>query len=549
MKKLLSFFRENEYVLYVGAALLLIPIYLLNLGQGAIAMDEPTRALVALEMMFSGNYITPTIFGDFYYNKPPFYNWILVTLFTLTGDESEWMIRLPAVISLFLFGWSIYRIMKPHAGWQASALAAFMFITCGRMLTLSSMIGHIDIFYSWLTFLNFMLIYHFFQQENWWALFLLSYLITAITFLCKGLPSIVFQGITLLTVFSYRKKFWKLFSVQHITSGLLFLGILGLYFWAYSQYNSLETYFPTLWNESSKRTLIEKSHWETIIHIFTFPFETLMHLLPWSLLVIFCFQKRFWKRVWNSPFFTYCIWITGTNIIIYWLSPETHPRYLFMLYPMLFTLMAVAYFEFSNHMAWGKKLLEGLFLFGSGVVALAVWTIPFLENIQSKTTFLDSIQEIHVISELPHANLKMVFLFVVLAVSIWLFTQLPKQRMIMFVIILLWVRLGFNWYIVMHRALTGQIAQYRLHGIHVAQLTADEPLYLMEGYIFNHDLTYYISRERQKILPKSSTIEPNTFYICADHLLKGKSYVLYHKFETRHSRTPVNLVKFNHSSE
>ncbi len=549
MKRLLSYLEENEYILYVAAAVLLVPIYLLNLGEGAIAMDEPTRVLVALEMMFSGNYVTPTIFGDFYYNKPPLYNWILIGFFSASGDSSEWMVRLPAVLSLFLYGWSIYRIMKTHIGWKAAALTAFMFLTCGRMLILSSMIGHIDIFYSWLTFLNFMLIYHFYEKENWWMLFLCSYLITAITFMSKGLPSIVFQGITLLTIFSYRKNFWKLFSIQHIVSGLMFQALVGLYFWAYSGYNSLETYFVTLWTESSKRTMIEKSQWDTIIHIFTFPFEALMHVLPWSLLVIFCFQKAFLQKVKSTPFLTYCVWITFTNIIIYWLSPDTHTRYLFMLHPLIFMLMAVAYFEFGDQMKRGKKILEGLFLFGAVVVGVAVWAIPFLKNIKASTTLLDTVDQIEVISDLPYANLKMVVLFVLIASSVFLYVKLPKLRMIIFVLILLWVRLGFNWYILMHRAITGEISQYRAYGIEVAKITGDEPLYVMDGYTFNHDLTYYISRDRQKILPKSTTIEPNTFYICTDQQLEGKSYELFYEFETMHNRTPVNLVKFNHSSE
>ena len=41
------------------------------------ATDEAIRSLVALEMKLSGNLITPTLHGEYYYNKPPLYNWIL----------------------------------------------------------------------------------------------------------------------------------------------------------------------------------------------------------------------------------------------------------------------------------------------------------------------------------------------------------------------------------------------------------------------------------------------------------------------------------------
>ena len=70
--------------------------------------DEPTRALVAIEMMFSDNYWVPTIQGEFYYNKPPLYNWIIAGLFTVTGSMSEFIFRLPSVIPLLLFGLTIF---------------------------------------------------------------------------------------------------------------------------------------------------------------------------------------------------------------------------------------------------------------------------------------------------------------------------------------------------------------------------------------------------------------------------------------------------------
>lgn len=74
--------------------------------------DEPTRAIVTLEMMVKGNYITPTINGEFYYNKPPLFNWILAGFAYLTGNLNEVIFRLPTVISLLLFALAIFLIGK-----------------------------------------------------------------------------------------------------------------------------------------------------------------------------------------------------------------------------------------------------------------------------------------------------------------------------------------------------------------------------------------------------------------------------------------------------
>ena len=69
--------------LYILALLLLIPALFINLGMLAFIDDEGIRSLVALEMDLSGNLITPTLHGDYYYKKPPLYNWILLSWYQL----------------------------------------------------------------------------------------------------------------------------------------------------------------------------------------------------------------------------------------------------------------------------------------------------------------------------------------------------------------------------------------------------------------------------------------------------------------------------------
>ena len=66
---------RQRYIFYGVILVLLLPALLINLGLLTLINDEAIRGLVALEMQISGNYITPTLNGAFYYNKPPLYNW------------------------------------------------------------------------------------------------------------------------------------------------------------------------------------------------------------------------------------------------------------------------------------------------------------------------------------------------------------------------------------------------------------------------------------------------------------------------------------------
>ena len=292
MQKLENFLDRYPERGFFLLLLIALPAFFINLGLLPLFADEPTRANVALEMILTKNYSVPTIGGEYYYNKPPFYNWILAGVYQLSGPINEFNTRLPAIIPMFLFAVTIfYSVSFFLKSKHIALLSGLLFLVNGRMLIYDSMLGHIDIFYSWLTFASFILIYYFFEQKRWFWLFFISYLITAITFLCKGLPSVVFQGFTLIALLAYTGNFKKLISWQHILSGLFCLIIIGGYFLNYYQYNpNLEGYLSTIWDQSSKRTATEFGLLATALHMISFPFEHAGHLFPASLLLLFCFH-------------------------------------------------------------------------------------------------------------------------------------------------------------------------------------------------------------------------------------------------------------------
>ena len=529
MKQLVQYLRSHEWVLLAVCLLSILLAYFTNLGLNPMMADEPTRAVVAMEMIFSGNYIVPTINGELYYNKPPFYTWILAGLFQLFGTFSEWMVRIPSVVPLMLFGYTLFRVCRYYLSYQIGIYAGIMYVTCGRMLVYSGLLGHIDIFYSWLTFGSFVLILYLYERGQILGLFAVSYFLAAIGFLCKGLPSVVFQGITLLTFFIYQKDWKKLFGWQHILGGMVALAILGTYYALYFHQNpDLMGYFDNLWNESSKRTVLDKAWYESLLHPFTFPFEQVMHLLPWSLFVVFLFRKGMWQELMGHPFLKFCVLILGFNSIPYWLSPQTYPRYLFMLYPFVFILIAYGYDKYREHYPQLNKALEGLFFFAGLVLAVGVWAALFIDSV----------------SDVPLREVKTVGLFLAIVSSLYLFAKLPQQRFIIFTILMMLFRLGFDWFVLPHRYKEDGWRPMKDDGLKVAAQTIGSPLYVFPGFQWDHHITYYIERERKEILPISDVIQPDTYYICAERHLQGKSYTLHDTLYNRF-KEELYLVTFN----
>lgn len=478
--------RRLSIWIYTLAGFLLIPALLINLGLLTFIDDEAIRSLVALEMMLSGNYITPTLHGEFYYNKPPLFNWIIILFFRGFGQVNEFVARLPTVFAIFGYGATIYFFVRKHLGDHTALLAAFLFITCGRMLFYDSLLALIDITFSWCIFTLFMVIFHYLEKEKYLTLFILTYTLTAVGFLFKGLPAVVFQGITLLAYFSYRKKFWQLFSWQHVVGGLCFMAVLGSYYLTYHQYNDLGIVAQTLFTESSKRTAVTHGMGKTIQHLFTFPFELIYHFLPWSLLVVYLFHRSTKELLQASAFIRFCIIAFLANIIIYWVSVEVYPRYLLMLMPLVFILFAHLHSYHSQQNTIHYTLLRWLFL----VPIVAIVLMSFLPVILEQT------------QETPDLWVKTLSLILGLSIIAYAYWKLPGQQMPIMVLFLIVFRIGFDWFVLPDRNANDFGDVCRQTSRQVGAAYKSSPLQVWDAKLMQPTNSFYLTNERGAIIPQ-----------------------------------------------
>lgn len=59
--------------------------------------DEPVYGETAKEMIATGDWISPQIYGEFWYDKPPLFYWLEAVSFSIFG-VSTWAARLPSVL-------------------------------------------------------------------------------------------------------------------------------------------------------------------------------------------------------------------------------------------------------------------------------------------------------------------------------------------------------------------------------------------------------------------------------------------------------------------
>lgn len=368
---------------FIIAAMLLLPALLTNLGLVVFIDDEAIRSLVAQEMRWSGDFLVPTLHGDAYLNKPPLWNWLLALSFWLHGGAGEWAARLPTVVGLLGFTLTTYLFSRRHFGNKLAAVHALTVVTCGRMLFWDSFLALIDVTFSWVIYTQIMLLYYFGKGGRWWRAFAWTYALTAVAFMLKGLPAIVFQGISVFAIVGWQRSWGQLFRPAHLASGVGCLLLLSLYYLPYSARVDLLEVATRLFDESSKRTAVSKGLYETVSHLFSFPFEMAYHFLPWTVLLVYLISRGSWGALKANDFAAFCLVAFLANIPVYWLSPNVYPRYLLMLFPLLFASLLWLHQLHARRGSLTYRYLRYLLLGAMTVAAAGMFALPFITRLSS----------------------------------------------------------------------------------------------------------------------------------------------------------------------
>ena len=515
---------QNNYLIGI-ILILLVPALFINLGVSPLITDEATRGLVAFEMKQSGNLITPTIHGEYYFNKPPLYNWILLGFFNLFNQYSEWVLRLPALISLLIFGWIIYDTTRREMGARTGFMSALLFISCGRILFYDSMRGLIDLSFSMIVFLNFYLIYLFLKKKQYFTLYIASYFLTSAAFLMKGLPAVVFQALTLLAALAYFKSLRKLFHPSHLAGLAVFVLLVGGYYYLLWQDSREPEFFSRLVTQSTTRTFIRHGFWKTVQYIFMFPFEQVYHLLPWSILFVFLFSKSFYRRLLANSYQGYLALVFAVNIPVYWTSFGSHPRYIFMLYPILFILLSDYYYHLDRKDKF-YRIFWDIMLISFGLALILISGYFFTQSVSGS------------------GKAVIVYSFTLAAVLTAYFFMWKKRntRVEWMIISLLCLRIFFDLIVLPDREVNMPQYQEIQAAERIDEITRNRKLLLTPTAPVTHEFAFYMSTARNEIIRKDyGDLRDGVFYISddTDPLREGEFKIL--EFESSLDRSKLRM--------
>lgn len=495
--------------------LLLVGYFFFN-GEMGLRSEEPRRALTGAEALLGDNYLVPTIHGEPYYNKPPLYNWILASSFALHGNFSPNAARLPGVISIWLSALLLFLMARHHIDSITAMASALIYLSFADLLLYGSVnSGEIDLFFSLVTFAQAACIFHFGIKKNFMALFIGSYLLAAIGFLTKGLPSIAFQGLTLIPFMIQSKEWRKLISWSHLVGISVFLILVGGYFALYSRHGDALGYLVNLWSESSSKSANEKGAGDIFKALLNFPLQLIKITLPWCL-----FVWAGWKNRNKKPrFVSYSILFIAANIWLYWISPDLRDRYLYPFLPFIALILAYTVSKLISDPK-SDRLFSRISSSLAGILGIGFMVLPLFNVIPDSGSN-------HYLIPVMGAG------FLLLSIYQW---RRAQQSIVMIALVLGWLRLTYNVGILPIQAETGRSAHYVEQVSRIMEITQNQEIqWTGESYDIHPKLSLFGTTWYESVLtvppliafqvPYEYTFRTSKIMIYAERPVPGKWYL------------------------
>lgn len=250
-----------------------VAVIMIFLGIGGIPLldpDEPVYAETAREMLMEGDLLSPRIFGNYWYDKPPMYYWLVALAQCVFGDN-EFAARFPAGIMAFgttiLVYLSATKMFNERAGFWSSIVlvTSIEFFYLGKAAVTDSTL----LFFMTGALLAFM-------HKKYWAM----YVCMALATLTKGPIGIVFPGAIIFLYLCLSGRFYQLLEMHVIRGLLLYVLIAGPWYYAMYTVHGME-FIETFLGFHNITRFTTPEHASRVTFWYYFP-VLIVGMFPWT---------------------------------------------------------------------------------------------------------------------------------------------------------------------------------------------------------------------------------------------------------------------------
>lgn len=218
--------RQKTHALLLLAAFSFL-LYAIGSGQlPLMGPDEPRYSQVAREMFDNRDFITPTLGGNPWFEKPVLLYWLQNIGYALFG-VNEWAARFPsilaAVFTVWILAWTVWRFTRKEPAILAGIVlsTSLFFIGFGHAATFDMLLT------ACVTASLCCFLLHELEPRRWWLW--LAYAATGAGVLAKGFVAPIVIGLAMFTYLAAEGKLKRIPQYRPVAGALVALAVASIW--------------------------------------------------------------------------------------------------------------------------------------------------------------------------------------------------------------------------------------------------------------------------------------------------------------------------------
>lgn len=339
--RLASWKAEWPLLLLLGIVAVL---YFSRIESPPLRGEETRRAMVAINMADSGDWVVPRMQGTPYFmsSRPPVHNWMIAAAMALRGSQDLISIRLPCLIAVVLLSIILYAYARQTMSRVGAFAAGLSYISMVQVLELGRT-GETDLPFT-LFLSSALLFWHTGWRRQWspWILWPVAYLLLTGAIMTKGPQAPVYFAMTIGLYLLWNGRWKFAVSWAHAAGIALSAGLISLWLVPFVMQLGL----PGLKHVFTGDVVLyggDRSLGTYIKHLLEFPPSMVLGCwAPWSLLLVNLCSKRWRERLRpHQQVMLFALIALATSFPTVWLVTGTRTRFLMSVYPLAAVLMGV----------------------------------------------------------------------------------------------------------------------------------------------------------------------------------------------------------------
>lgn len=280
----------SESKKYLGW-ILLLGAYLFFLGNWGIAITDPVEsnyALTAKEMLQAGNYLSPQIYGNYWYDKPIFFYWEVIAAFKLFGIN-EWAARFfPAVfgiIGLFMTYWFTQKLFNRLTALVATVILGTSF---EYWLISKTVITDMTLFVFFNAALIFFYLGYHFKKRNYYYG---AYFFAGLAVLTKGPIGLLLPGLIVVLFLVSQRDYKELLHMKWVGGIALFVLTAGPWYYYMYSVHGMDFVDTFLGVHNVLRATVSEHPRDNVWYYYLGMF--IIGFFPWVFTLPYLFKRRF----------------------------------------------------------------------------------------------------------------------------------------------------------------------------------------------------------------------------------------------------------------